>query len=104
MRRQAQSRERLRPEGLEPPTYGSEDHCSIQLSYGRFTLPRLLSYQSGRFASNGGPRNAGERIMTEQELQAYSPAVAALLAEERLMPLGPGKANEVMRAKLGAAT
>jgi integrase len=25
----------IRPEGLEPPTYGSEDHCSIQLSYGR---------------------------------------------------------------------
>lgn len=25
----------VRPEGVEPPTYGSEDHCSIQLSYGR---------------------------------------------------------------------
>src|SRR5947209_18424252 len=25
----------LRPAGLEPATYGSEDHCSIQLSYGR---------------------------------------------------------------------
>jgi hypothetical protein len=25
----------VRPEGFEPPTYGSEDHCSIQLSYGR---------------------------------------------------------------------
>ena len=28
-------RNSLRPEGVEPPTYGSEDHCSIQLSYGR---------------------------------------------------------------------
>ncbi len=25
----------VRPEGLEPPTLGSEDRCSIQLSYGR---------------------------------------------------------------------
>jgi integrase len=28
----------VRPEGFEPPTYGSEDHCSIQLSYGRKSL------------------------------------------------------------------
>jgi hypothetical protein len=28
----------VRPEGLEPPTLGSEVRCSIQLSYGR-TFP-----------------------------------------------------------------
>ena len=42
--------------------------------------------------------------MTKQELQEYGPAVTALLAEERLMPLGPGKPNEVMRAQLGEVT
>ena len=29
-------RKQVRPEGFEPPTLGSEDRCSIQLSYGRF--------------------------------------------------------------------
>lgn len=28
----------VRPEGFEPPTLGSEDRCSIQLSYGRIPL------------------------------------------------------------------
>ncbi len=31
-------RKSVRPEGLEPPTLGSEDRCSIQLSYGRLFL------------------------------------------------------------------
>ncbi len=29
---------KVRPKGVEPLTYGSEDHCSIQLSYGRKNL------------------------------------------------------------------
>ena len=28
----------VRPEGFEPPTLGSEDRCSIQLSYGRISI------------------------------------------------------------------
>ena len=31
----------VRPEGFEPPTLGSEDRCSVQLSYGRSRLFRL---------------------------------------------------------------
>lgn len=29
----------VRPEGFEPPTLGSEDRCSVQLSYGRLQTP-----------------------------------------------------------------
>ena len=32
----------VRPEGLEPPTPGSEVRCSIQLSYGRTLLLQTL--------------------------------------------------------------
>jgi hypothetical protein len=39
----------LRPEGLEPPTIGSEDRCSVQLSYGRL---RSHTYRMARAPSN----------------------------------------------------
>ena len=32
-----------RPKGFEPPTLGSEDRCSIQLSYGRMVRTVPLS-------------------------------------------------------------
>jgi Phage integrase family len=38
----------VRPEGFEPPTLGSEDRCSVQLSYGRAAKSSaILSAQAG---------------------------------------------------------
>jgi hypothetical protein len=36
-------RHKARPEGLEPPTLGSEDRCSIRLSYGRRLIRKCHS-------------------------------------------------------------
>src|SRR5262249_25303047 len=43
----------LHPEGLEPPTLGSEDRCSIQLSYGCNFLQR---HKIGRNLKTGNNR------------------------------------------------
>ncbi len=42
--------------------------------------------------------------MTSFDPAAFSPALAALLQEERLPPLGPGTPNTVVRARLAALT
>ena len=34
---------KMRPERLELPTLGSEDRCSVQLSYGRLPYFRLIA-------------------------------------------------------------
>ena len=43
------------PEGLEPPTLGSEDRCSIQLSYGAAILP---AWAESRASLDGQPKAA----------------------------------------------
>ena len=43
----------VRPEGLEPPTLGSEVRCSIQLSYGRARLFQTLRRMPCQGRCNG---------------------------------------------------
>ena len=39
--RKDRTMKRVRPEGFEPSTLGSEDRCAIQLRHGRITNPSL---------------------------------------------------------------
>src|SRR3989454_127530 len=95
---------KLRPEGFEPPTHGFEGHCSVQLSYGRVKNAafRYPTIPAGLRPTAADARM--RRIMSTQESHRYAPAVAELLTERRLMPLGPGKPNEAMRPRLAALT
>jgi hypothetical protein len=55
----------VRPEGLEPPTCGSEDRCSIQLSYGREASKNL---DKGHF-----PNTSKTSFTTDCALQPGQP-------------------------------
>jgi hypothetical protein len=48
------------PEGLEPPTLGSEDQCSIQLSYGA-----AFRFYKLRAQARKDQFNVGEIVGTE---------------------------------------
>ena len=50
----------VHPEGLEPPTLGSEDRCSIQLSYGCLKRP-LSHYPRFSFVFKDIPPDRNDR-------------------------------------------
>src|ERR1017187_5645587 len=80
-------RNSLRPEGFEPPTYGSEDHCSIQLSYGRTLTPAVTDPHLSTSRQSGEDRNLGSLQMCKLG-QGSSPSAAT--AERRRFAL-PGR-------------
>ena len=47
IRRVYRGSEAVRPGGFEPPTYGLEDRCSIQLSYGRVVEASEMPFTAG---------------------------------------------------------
>ena len=58
-----------RPEGFEPPTLGSEDRCSVRLSYGRVHALSASGSPCPR-----PPATAGRRLQNRNRLSALSPA------------------------------
>ncbi len=76
----------VRPEGLEPPTPGSEGRCSIQLSYGR--RPKALFLQSlrlGEFRRLGRCETPG--LSSHRWRSCRSAPLWALAGYSRVLPV-----------------
>src|SRR5262249_4297629 len=76
------------------------ERTNVSLPRRAVLLPRRgrAGHLCPRFPSP--PIPPGVRAMTPFDLPAYAPAVQALLAEPRLAPLGPGRANRAARPLL----
>ncbi len=84
----------VRPEGLEPPTLGSEGRCSIQLSYGRM--------RSCLYTSHQGPRQPGSylfRVPLAVSISFYP--LKVICSMSRFDQLGPSVWGIVAEAPVG---
>ena len=88
----------VHPEGVEPPTYGSEDRCSIQLSYGckKLAYDQLTGIGSGEWNYHFTAPTARYATKNEETGQAV-PRLPSL--STRIGPVGQEdtRANRLLR-------